>query len=1369
MFHFIYLFFQDGTSQQQFSENLSLMESQNEATSSVTDQDGSSLEKEGCDELGGVGNENNWSNMESNQDNVTEPERSEASVDGDDDKSNDKSNATSANSDANHPFKCHACLEFFPTRSALSVHYNSATHIQRMRTGAGNDSDSSTPILARPYVSNKPYQCAVCRVSYNHAITLESHLKSVLHQSRSRNAGNAATNSSTNAGNGNVAATVATTTVANTTQLAYVTASNCVTQASLTASQAMTKDEEQIKPQPAPSLLSSPVASAQAVSAFLTLLTSSPNSVPHSILPSLFAAGTGAAPGTATPQLITQPQMLMPLILNGLQPQSPTSESTKQLLQQTVPVLGLSAAQQALLAQGLSGLQSQWAAFRLSSSAQTPSEESDNADKGAGIKVKNEEPQQESCDQQVPQTSEEAWTTDDCSVKSGVKLGMKQDCDSLKHEDKGVEDSMVCTDKKQEKDDEDMEGRAEEGCLEENAKRNSDANKDLADQDLQCSCPSSESCQSLTRNDQNTVNNSEVKSSPTKCNPSNTNLALMSSPHKSAKAHAILPSGPPILTEFQSQVLWAFIESRSEADSVIPPREDCEALGREVGLTEDEVRRWLVDARCARERHSAEMEHDEMEESIEDDEGALMIDESEYGQSPSASSSHAMDLSNNSEMRKEKGYSQNQGDLCLTSDSENEEFYTSVIVTDEESQSSSLKEEPGSPVKQPSQIEISGERSSGGGKVLRSTTVFLSDAEDEDEDQGAKNKKRKREIDKEESECKKERHDADLDVQLEAQADPPTPLSVTVDHQGLPSGILHPLPLSLSLAPFSTQLFSPYVLSVPSSVVGVGVSEADRAKVATFTSSPTITRTQTPFSDPLHGAAIGSLAQSTQFISNGSECESALDLSIGKHQSSTTSASVSANSKVSIQKTALLDGLGLRPTTVGVPSDGSLIVVQVKPDTAITIPNSNTTIGNHNSLAKTSTVFMRAAEKVNASLKESEQEKARDQKRTNARRFRDMRRSRTIIQADQLDVLYGCYFKDPNPGKHEFEQISEWVHLPKKVVQIWFQNMRARERKGEVRFISDGTLAAVGKPLIKFTWPLTKPIFSSTPKSSSNPTTPGWVPTKPQPGNDAQKTEKLTEVKEPQKIPIQGLSRLKEVTSASTASSTAAVKIKGEAVNAFTMVKIAPKAVAPLVTVPIMTSSSAIPQNPQKTKLEGRSETDRTEEKDGQDQEKHIPGTTNRMVQKLSTTPINKSLTVATQKHNGINYWSQKGQIKINTLSREQLGLSTPRPIITSTSGITPSMTVTSPPSSQNQKEANYIQQHSTPRRPRTHLNCLQLSILQSCYETCAHPNALECEAVGTELGLPLKVVQIWFQNTRAKEKRWRLQQEKLVRSCLRF
>uniref|UniRef100_A0A8C5GXT8 Homeobox domain-containing protein n=1 Tax=Gouania willdenowi TaxID=441366 RepID=A0A8C5GXT8_GOUWI len=195
----------------------------------------------------------------------------------------------------------------------------------------------------------------------------------------------------------------------------------------------------------------------------------------------------------------------------------------------------------------------------------------------------------------------------------------------------------------------------------------------------------------------------------------------------------------------------------------------------------------------------------------------------------------------------------------------------------------------------------------------------------------------------------------------------------------------------------------------------------------------------------------------SHYLTNGDDCEGALDLSMGKNSKSASSSSSLAE-KISVQKGQLLDGLGLKPTSK------SLVVVQVKPEsiTGLHPPNSSMGLINCNNMTK-SNIYMSAKGK----------------------RYRDMRRSRTIIQAEQLDILYGCYFKDPNPGKHEFEQIAEWVHLPKKVVQIWFQNMRARERKGEVRFISDGTLAAVGKPLIKFTWPLTKPIFSHKPSTNN--------------------------------------------------------------------------------------------------------------------------------------------------------------------------------------------------------------------------------------------------------------------------------------------
>uniref|UniRef100_A0A672GPS3 Homeobox domain-containing protein n=1 Tax=Salarias fasciatus TaxID=181472 RepID=A0A672GPS3_SALFA len=96
-------------------------------------------------------------------------------------------------------------------------------------------------------------------------------------------------------------------------------------------------------------------------------------------------------------------------------------------------------------------------------------------------------------------------------------------------------------------------------------------------------------------------------------------------------------------------------------------------------------------------------------------------------------------------------------------------------------------------------------------------------------------------------------------------------------------------------------------------------------------------------------------------------------------------------------------------------------------------------------------------------------------------------------------------------------------------------------------------------------------------------------------------------------------------------------------------------------------------------------------------------------------------------------------------------------PVSPNTPSSAKAASLSTPPAAKSSPTESSFLPHSSSRRPRTHLSCLQLSILQSCYETCAHPNAMECEAIGTELNLPLKVVQIWFQNTRAKEKRWRL------------
>lgn len=1308
-------------------------------------------------------------------------------------------------------FKCNACLETFPSRTALSVHYNSASHIQRMTMGSakqGGENDPQTlsvPVLSRPYISNKPYQCAICRVSYNHAITLESHMKSVLHQSRSRNAGIVAhgTNSVVASASLGVSTTttpnsIATTSASGTSQL--VTTSACAAPGTLMVT--TTTDGEPVQTsQVAPSLLTSPVASAQAVSAFLTLLTSSPNTLSHSLLPSLFAAG--ATPGTAVPQLVPQPQMVMPLILNGLQTQTQQHQENQQgqLLTQCVPFVGLSTAQQALLTQRLNSLQNQWPTTGIPTSIQPSSEEQKQVVK---------------CEREESQDSEEMVNEKDLDQ---IKDWNNCTRANIKVEDFKQEDEFSNIESKVKIENDEDRGQAHRDST-------TDGDRSTHQLDLETNKPATLSLSPAgTEKSPQNKNLSPPASVPSNSSlsPVNLNLTLspdstpqksqsgtspcgsLGTPKSSPKTYALtnhqtrllcttmgsIHPGLPLLSEFQSEVLWAFFESRSEADAASPPHEDCEALGREVGLSEDEVRRWLSHARYAKQRkRAAESEHlqglvdftkrvPSSDNDYDDEESSLIIAEGD--DDAEASGSQAMDLSRTRGKRRQKDLGkEGQGDSCLTSDSDNE-VYTSVIVSDEESQNESLREGPESPAKDETQWEVQGDKGSAGGKVLRSTTVFLSDAEDEYEDEEggrAKRKKRKREFERDEVEVKKERQDSDVDLELEAQGDPPNSLTHVIDQHDIPTSALHSLPLSI--APFSTQFLSPYVLSLTPSVVGDG-------KIPVFPNPPTITR----FSSSLLSQSLSS--HQSHYLSNGDDCESALDLSMGKNSSKSASSSLSLADKIAAQKGQLLDGLGLRPTSKG------LVVVQVKPEPTIAMTSSKSgmSLANCNNMTKSS-IYMRATEKINNSTllergreKEREKEKEQDQqqRKSKGKRYRDMRRSRTIIQAEQLDILYGCYFKDPNPGKHEFEQISEWVHLPKKVVQIWFQNMRARERKGEVRFISDGTLAAVGKPLIKFTWPLSKPIFSNKPAQNitgcitTTPIVRTLIKTEREP---AKELVKPTVVKKVTPVPIKPKEVVSPTTVCAVGSSASAVpKTKLETTSNITTVKVAPKVNTPVLLVPPKDPVPIAPRPAQKRKLEEESEEEKTDEdKDDENEMGSGPGTTNRMVPKLPTTPINNrppSTTSLPQKQNGLNYWTPKVPIKINTLSREQLALPThlpprtipppPTPSIAPVSPNTPNSAKVASPSTpvvakSSPTESSFLP-HSSSRRPRTHLSCLQLSILQSCYETCAHPNAMECEAIGTELTLPLKVVQIWFQNTRAKEKRWRLQQEKMVSSQL--
>uniref|UniRef100_A0A1I7S1D6 Zinc finger protein n=1 Tax=Bursaphelenchus xylophilus TaxID=6326 RepID=A0A1I7S1D6_BURXY len=58
------------------------------------------------------------------------------------------------------------------------------------------------------------------------------------------------------------------------------------------------------------------------------------------------------------------------------------------------------------------------------------------------------------------------------------------------------------------------------------------------------------------------------------------------------------------------------------------------------------------------------------------------------------------------------------------------------------------------------------------------------------------------------------------------------------------------------------------------------------------------------------------------------------------------------------------------------------------------------------------------------------------------------------------------------------------------------------------------------------------------------------------------------------------------------------------------------------------------------------------------------------------------------------------------------------------------------------------------PKRYRTHLTPLQVYVMKSLFTDYKTPSMSECEVLGREIGLHKRVVQVWFQNARAKQRK---------------
>ncbi|XP_016061332.1 PREDICTED: zinc finger homeobox protein 2 [Miniopterus natalensis] len=270
------------------------------------------------------------------------------------------------------------------------------------------------------------------------------------------------------------------------------------------------------------------------------------------------------------------------------------------------------------------------------------------------------------------------------------------------------------------------------------------------------------------------------------------------------------------------------------------------------------------------------------------------------------------------------------------------------------------------------------------------------------------------------------------------------------------------------------------------------------------------------------------------------------------------------------------------------------------------------------------------------------------------------KRLRTTILPEQLEILYRWYMQDSNPTRKMLDCISEEVGLKKRVVQVWFQNTRARERKGQFRGTSGGVPNPAVKPSVTPT-PAPFPKFNLLLGKVDDGT-----------GREAQKREAPAfpyPTVTPTIGPLPFLPPGKEATTPT------------------------PEPPLPLPPPPpLPPSEDEGPEEPVKASPESE-----------------------------ACSP-------------------SAGDLSDSSAS------SLAEPESPGAGGTSGGPGGAGLPDGMGQ------------RRYRTQMSSLQLKIMKACYEAYRTPTMQECEVLGEEIGLPKRVIQVWFQNARAKEKKAKLQ-----------
>ncbi|XP_038069918.1 zinc finger homeobox protein 3-like [Patiria miniata] len=339
------------------------------------------------------------------------------------------------------------------------------------------------------------------------------------------------------------------------------------------------------------------------------------------------------------------------------------------------------------------------------------------------------------------------------------------------------------------------------------------------------------------------------------------------------------------------------------------------------------------------------------------------------------------------------------------------------------------------------------------------------------------------------------------------------------------------------------------------------------------------------------------------------------------------------------------------------------------------------------------------------------------------------KRLRTTISPAQLDVLYAKYREDSNPTRRMLDMISKEVGLKKRVVQVWFQNTRARERKGQFRLSGLNQMCKC---------PFCRALFKTKSALEAHIRTRHFE----QQITSSQMEAILAQMPECEDTGM--LSPTFENSSGSNPYSISpSLSQDGEhAVNLSSSLKIRRKG-EELIVISDDCSSQDGAENANESGNSDESEIkQRVRNDSGHDSE----GNRKELPKQWEGTPSRSG--------------SESSQLQMDedSINKESDMLSPTSSMVgedfyENTLSEAGSMD-RSEDSFSNLDEAERMRMREANKRYRTQMNQLQLKVLKHCFADYRTPTMHECELLGQEVGLPKRVVQVWFQNARAKDKK---------------